>query len=137
MYSGSPAMIISDKGITDQTTRKRFGFFIPWEDILLVDWDQVRDYKYKFPGRYGRSMRAPQYHIYFLLRAKVNYAPGSNEAIKDSEEGPIYDIPCFQLDISPTDLRHLIEVRMVNQHESYEGETEYLSSLYRLRGKGT
>ena len=135
MSSGSPAMIISYKGITDQTTRNRFGFFIPWEDILLVDWDKARDYKYVIPGRYGMR-RAPQHHIYLLLRAKAKYVPESNKAIQGGAKGPIYDIPCFQLDISHDELLGIIEDRIAVRNVRNEHEDEYMESLYRLRGKG-
>ena len=134
IYSVSSAIIITDKGITDQTTRNRFSFFIPWEDILSVKWDWVGDFRTGLPSR--RGGRSAQYHIYLLLRAKEKYTSTDNKAIKDSKEGPIYDIPCLQLDITFTDLRHIFEERIVMHKKRDKGEAEYLSKLHRLQSKG-
>lgn len=146
--TGSPALILTDQGIKDQSSLISKGFFIPYRDIVGAKGVLATRYgytdivtgdaeylgfkkRYKYWRRLSRTngMLVTQgiccYSIHLRLADRGKYVPKiKNPLIRDAK-GLIYNIYCGPLDIPITELLRLIEER-VPKHFSMQGKNRKL-----------
>ena len=159
MSTGSPALILSDQGIKDQSSVISKGFFIPYRDILGVKGVMLgrRAYKdlekgevhyyslFRVAGDYLSWGSRPNtnfmlltggrrgvYSISLKLATREKYAPKRNNPIYHDGEGLVYNIYCEPIDIPVLELILLIKER-APVHHSPRVEDEYASKLRELR----
>lgn len=157
LSKGDTALILSDQGITDQSSIISKGFFIPYRDIVGVkgvmlgrraytDLETGEWHYYSLKARRNTPWgsrpnsnrmlligeRGAPYSISLKLVDREKYVPKRNNPIYHDGQALVYNLYCSPIDIPVQELIRLIKER-AHRHYSPRKEDEYAAKLRELR----